>query len=258
VGIASLRIGCSGWQYRSWRGRFYPADLPMSQWLDYYTETFDTVEINNTFYRLPEPRVFARWRRDTPEGFLVAVKASRYLTHMRKLRQPLLPVRRLLVRAAALESRLGPLLYQLPSDLRASLPRLREFLAALRRVGESVRSRRPHLPPFQHVIEFRHDSWYTDEVFQALTEHGVSLCLHDKAGSATPLAAVGPLVYVRFHGPTGVYQGQYTRRALSRWAAWLGERHREGRAVFAYFNNDPDAAAVVNALALRDLLSRER
>ncbi len=249
-----IRVGCSGWQYRSWRGRFYPESLPTTGWLDYYAGIFDTVEINNTFYRLPDASAFARWRDATPAGFLVSIKASRYLTHMRKLRQPARPLRRLLTRAARLESRLGPILYQLPAELHVDMARLREFLDTLRRVSASVRQTRSAVPAFQHVVEFRHSSWYTTAVFEALAESDVSLCLHDKAGAATPVVAVGPVTYVRFHGPTGMYRGEYSTRDLRSWASWLAARRRTGQRVFAYFNNDPDAAAARNALALRNRL----
>jgi uncharacterized protein YecE (DUF72 family) len=251
-----VHVGCSGWQYQSWRGRFYPAQLPASQWLRYYTETFDTVEVNNTFYRLPPADVFADWRERTPVGFVVTVKASRYLTHMKKLLQPARPLRRLFTRAARLQSRLGPMLYQLPADLRQDVPRLVAFLEAVKRVSAAVRQRYPSAGTFRHVVEFRHPSWYTDEVFTALADRRVSLCLHDKAGSKSPRVAVGPFVYVRFHGPLGTYQGAYSGSALRDWATWLARRRDGGSRVFAYFNNDPEAAAPRNALQLRALLRK--
>jgi uncharacterized protein YecE (DUF72 family) len=234
------RIGCSGWQYRHWRGEFYPADLPQSRWLAYYASHFDTVEINNTFYRLPERSTFAEWRRLAPTGFLYAVKASRFLTHMKKLKNPDEPIERLFSRARALGRSFGPMLYQLPPHWKIDLPRLKTFLKRLP-------SRR------RHAIEFRDPSWYTDEVFASLEHHGVALCLHDMAGSATEPIVTGPFVYIRFHGPTK-YAGRYGDRVLDKWTAWLANQLREGRPVFAYFNNDAGGHAPRDAMRLRNAL----
>src|SRR4051812_9160115 len=155
VAPAQVRIGCSGWQYRHWRGDFYPADLTQKHWLDYYTKHFDTVEINNTFYRLPEAEAFASWRARVPKQFVYAVKASRFLTHMKKLKDPVEPLDRLFSRARLLGSRLGPVLYQLPPHWTVDVERLSTFVG-------SLPSRR------RHAIEFRDPSWYTDEVFALL------------------------------------------------------------------------------------------
>jgi uncharacterized protein YecE (DUF72 family) len=242
------RIGCSGWNYAAWRGRFYPADLPHGEWLRYYASVFDTVEINNTFYRLPEASTFSAWRRQTPATFLMAVKASRFLTHLKRLREPKEPLRRLMSRARALGTRLGPILYQLPPTLALDLARLEQFAAALPPRQRTQRA--------QHVIEFRHVSWYVPETFQLLDRYGLSLCLHDKLGSAVARPFVGPIVYVRFHGTSGRYHGSYPARALDRWAARLAEPWQDRRPIYAYFNNDPDAAATRNALVLRDRLTR--
>ena len=151
----SARVGCSGWQYKHWRGAFYPADLPASQWFAYYASQFDTVEINNTFYRLPEASTFAAWRKQATPGFLYAVKASRFLTHMKKLKDPAEPLHRLFQRAQRLQRTFGPVLYQLPPHWTVNLERLSAFVRALPK-------RR------QHVIEFREPSWYNDEVFELL------------------------------------------------------------------------------------------
>ena len=224
------RIGCSGWQYRHWRGSFYPADLPASRWFDYYAARFDTVEINNTFYRLPEASTFSAWRAQAPPRFLYAVKASRFLTHMKKLKNPVDPLRRLFQGARLLRQTLGPVLYQLPPRWRVDPERLAAFLRAL----PTQR---------QHAVEFRDDSWYRDDVFALLHRHGVALCLHDMAGSATGKIAVGPFVYVRFHGPqkySGKYRRAHARRvgAVAGWATakrtagicLFQQRHRRSRA----------------------------
>ena len=240
-------MGCSGWNYKSWRGRFYPRDLPASRWLEYYAARFDTVEINNSFYRLPERSTFASWRTQVPASFLFGVKASRFLTHMKRLLDPDDPLRRLFSSLAGLARRLGPVLYQLPPSLALDLPRLDRFLRALPRSSSSTRL---------HVVEFRHPSWYVEETFALLTRRRVALCLHDKIGSAIQEPIVGPFVYVRFHGTSGHYHGSYSRPQLDRWAHVLAEQIHSGRRVFAYFNNDPEAVATANALTLREMIDR--
>jgi uncharacterized protein YecE (DUF72 family) len=238
--MAEVRVGCSGWQYRHWRGRFYPADLPAARWFEYYAGRFDTVEINNTVYRLPEESAFDAWRRSAPPRFVYAVKASRFLTHMKKLKDPAEPLGRLFTRARRLRQTFGPVLYQLPPHWALNLERLDRFLAALPR-------------RHRHAIEFRDPSWYCDEVFARLERRGVALCEHDMAGSATARLGVGPFVYVRFHGLLK-YRGRYRDRDLERWAEWLSARCREGKGVYAYFNNDADAQAPRDAARLRALL----
>jgi uncharacterized protein YecE (DUF72 family) len=237
-----LRIGCSGWQYKHWRGDFYPADLAQSRWLEYYAERFDTVEINNSFYRLPEAATFAAWRSRAPRGFLYAVKASRFLTHMKKLKDPDDPLRLFFSRADNLGAALGPVLYQLPPRWPLNLARLEAFLRAL------PRRRR-------HAIEFREPSWYADDVFDLLNRHGVALCLHDMRGSASGRRRVGPFVYARFHG-TERYSGSYSDEHLDEWAAWMAERVRESTDVFAYFNNDVGRHAPRDAARLRAAVER--
>jgi uncharacterized protein YecE (DUF72 family) len=244
-----LRVGCSGWIYKSWKGTFYPAELPPSRWLAYYASVFDTVEINGTFYRLPEAGTFAVWRRGTPSGFLMAVKASRFLTHMKRLRDPDEPLDRLLSRAAELGPRLGPVLYQLPPNFHLDLARLDAFLGRLPRTVPGTRRR------LQHVIEFRHPSWYVPATRELLERHAVTMCLHDKTGSAVAADGAGPCVYVRFHGTTGRYHGSYGDAALRKWAARLANEWRAGRDVYAYFNNDPQGVAAENAARLRSMVT---
>jgi uncharacterized protein YecE (DUF72 family) len=236
----SIHIGCSGWQYRHWRGDFYPADLPQSRWLEHYAERFDTVEINNTFYRLPETKTFAEWGRRVPAGFRYAVKASRFLTHLKKLKDPDEPIRRFFTRAKRLGSAFGPVLYQLPPNWLVNLDRLETFLKALP-------------PGRRHAIEFRDPSWCSDEVFARLEHYNVALCLHDMPGSATGMLPVGPFVYVRFHGPRK-YTGRYSDHVLDAWAEWLAGRARAGLPVYAYFNNDAGGHAPRDAVRLREAL----
>ena len=241
VEATMIRIGCSGWQYKHWRGDFYPADMPADRWLPHYASAFDTVELNNSFYRLPSAEAFGRWRERTPADFLFAVKASRYLTHLKKLKDPVDPLGRFFGAAGALGPKLGPVLYQLPPNWPANLERLREFLNALS-------------PGFRHAMEFRHPSWYAPEVLDALRSAGVALCLHDMTGSSTGRMSIGPFVYVRFHGVTR-YGGRYDDDSLASWAGWLAAEHDDGRDVFAYFNNDVGGHAPRDAVRLAEMMS---
>ena len=237
---ATCLIGCSGWQYKHWRGDFYPASLPPRRWLSHYAERFDTVEINNTFYRLPEAETFAGWRRLAPAGFVYAVKASRYLTHMKKLKEPREPLKLFFSRAARLGPTFGPVLFQLPPRWPVNVERFETFLRAL------PRSRR-------HVLEFREPSWYSDTIFELLGRYRVALCLHGMEGSATARVAIGPFVYVRFHG-TQKYSGTYRDETLDDWATWLRDRLRSGIDVYAYFNNDVGGHAPRDAMRLRRMI----
>jgi len=236
---ATFRVGCSGWQYRHWKGDFYPADLPQRHWLDYYTRHFDTVEVNNSFYRLPPEGVFESWRSRTPHAFVFAVKASRFLTHMKKLKDPEEPIERLFSRALELRAKLGPVLYQLPGQMQKNVERLAGFLALLP-------------PRIKHAIEFRHPSWYDDEVMQLLRRHHVALCLHDMVGSATPRLMTARFTYIRFHGATGRYHGAYPQQVLEGWAEWLATC---GHPAFVYFNNDVGGHAPRDAKKLMTLLA---
>jgi uncharacterized protein YecE (DUF72 family) len=237
-----LRIGCSGWQYKHWRGNFYPRDLTASRWLEFYAERFDTVEINNSFYRLPEAETFATWRKRVQKGFVYAVKASRFLTHMKKLKDPEEPLARFFARARQLGPTLGPVLYQLPPRWPVNLERFDHFLSAL-----PARRR--------HVVEFRDPTWYRDDVVDRLECHKVALCLHDMAVAPTARLRVGPFVYVRFHGPTK-YSGRYGDDTIAQWAEWLAECVRQRVPVYAYFNNDTGGHAPRDATRLREAVSR--
>jgi len=234
---AAVRIGCSGWSYPHWRGIFYPADLPESEWFGHYAAVFDTVEINNTFYHLPTTETVRLWRQQAPAAFLYAVKANRYVTHMKKLKDPQEPLGNLLSRMRGLKTHLGPILYQLPPHWHCDVARLREFVALLPR-------------SLTHVFEFRHPSWLCDEVFAVLDERGASLCCHDMEGVEVPRLALGRVAYVRFHGTKAKYAGGYPEPTLRSWGRWLREQSEAGKQGFAYFNNDRDGHAVFDAQTL--------
>lgn len=233
----SWRVGTSGWQYKDWREQFYPAKTPQRLWLEYYASVFDTVEVNNAFYRLPERKVFESWAERTPTGFVVTVKGSRYLTHVKRLKEPAEPVARLLDRYQGLGPRRGPILLQLPPNLQAAPDLLAETLSQFPR---SVRV----------AVEPRHDSWWSDEVRAVLTDHQAALVWADRGEKELgPLWTTTSWGYLRLHH--GRKDWPYGKPALRRWAKKLRDAFEEG---YAYTNNDPGGAAPRDALTLRELL----
>ncbi len=224
------RIGTSGYQYGHWRDRFYPWSLGPDRWLAYYAERFATVELNVTFYRLPGAKTFLAWRRAVPDGFVFAVKASRYLTHVRRLREPAGAVDLLLERASLLGDRLGPVLIQLPPDMPIELGRLDATLAAF--------------PPAVRVaVEPRHRSWFVDETKALLEERGAALCLADRRGPSTPLWRTADWAYLRFHEGRASPRPCYGRDALSAWTTRVAALWGTDPDAYAYFNNDPSGCA---------------
>jgi len=242
--MARFWIGTSGWHYAHWLGVFYPEDLPPSQWFHHYVRFFPTVELNNSFYRQPKPQAWDLWRRNAPPGFLFAVKANRFITHIKRLKDAEEPLQRFLEGAQRLGEHLGPILYQLPPSFRRTPEneeRLARFLALLP----------PHL---RHVVEFRHRSWLCEEATALLRRHGVAFCCFDAPGLKTPLLATAPFAYVRFHGTEALYASDYTNEMLSDWALRLLGLGREVEDVFVYFNNDAYGYAVANARTLAEML----
>jgi uncharacterized protein YecE (DUF72 family) len=244
-----VRIGCSGWNYAHWRnGVFYPPRLPARRWLEFYAQHFDTVEVNSTFYRLPRRDAVAHWVEQTPEGFTFTVKASRYLTHVRRLRDVGPGLETFLERLEPLvqSPKLGPILWQLPPNFRRDDERLAAALAALPR-------------ELRHCFEFRHPSWFVDETYVLLREHGVALAIGDRpeVHSFQSLELTAPWTLVRFHSGTRGRRGNYSETELEEWAARLREWSR-GHEVFAYFNNDWEGFAPRNAQRLKGLLDEGR
>ncbi|MFH8367162.1 DUF72 domain-containing protein [Streptomyces sp. NPDC018031] len=235
--MAVLLVGTSGWQYRDWRGVLYPADRPQRLWLEEYARHFATVESNAAFYRLPTAEQFALWRDRTPAGFVMAVKASRYLTHVRRLSEPREPVHRLLAHAAGLGDRLGPVLLQLPPTLRADTGLLDTCLACF---PAAVRV----------AVEPRHDSWWTAEVRAVLERHGAALCWADRGSRPVgPLWRTASFGYLRCHAGRARPWPRYGRRALTGWADRVRDTWPADAEVHVYFNNDPGGAAVLDAVA---------
>jgi uncharacterized protein YecE (DUF72 family) len=237
-----LHIGASGWHYKHWRGKFYPTDVAASQMLDFYVRYFKTVEINNSFYRLPSPATFARWHDRTPADFRFAVKGSRYLTHMKKLKDPAPGIEKLLSHVKPLGKKLGPILFQLPPRWHVNPERLQEFLEALPKRGH-------------YSFELRDPTWHKAEIYQLLHQYNAAFCIYELAGVQSPLEITADFVYVRLHGPAGAYQGNYGEKILSLWAARIRQWAKDSKDVWFYFDNDQSAFAVNNALRLKKMLS---
>lgn len=236
-----LRVGTSGWQYKHWRGRFYPQQLAAARWLEHYVARFATVEVNNTFYRLPNPETFRGWSARVPDDFVMAIKASRYLTHYRRLREPEEPVARLMKHAAPLAKHLAVVLLQLPPDFKAEPERLDETLRAF---GARVRV----------AVEPRHDSWWCDEVQAVLRAHDAALCLADRGSRIiTPEWRTADWCYVRFHFGLAQPASCYGPDALKRWATRLCDLYGDDVDGYVYFNNDGNGCAVRDAAVFAGL-----
>jgi uncharacterized protein YecE (DUF72 family) len=236
-----LRIGTSGWSYDHWVGPFYPRELPAGRRLSHYVRHFDSAEINSSFYNLPSERTLQAWCRVVPARFLFTAKASRYITHMKKLKDPQQGLSTFLERISLLGDRLGPILFQLPPRWRFNAERLERFLAALS-------------TDFQYAFELRDRSWINERAMELLTGYRVAFCIYDLNGYLSPKKVTTEFVYVRLHGPDGPYRGGYDRQALAGWAGAFAGWLAEGVDVYCYFDNDEAGHAVDNALTLRDLL----
>jgi len=231
-------IGTSGWHYDHWRSRFYPEKLTKPKWLEFYATNFTTVELNNSFYRLPSEAAFATWRDSSPANFTFAVKVSRFITHIKRLRDTEEAVEKFISRAQILGEKLGPLLYQLPPNMHRNDERLESFLSILPQ-------------GMKHVFEFRHQSWLEEPVFNILHKYNIGLCVFNMPSLSCPLVATADFAYVRFHGSTGLYWSCYSDEELTDWAKRLVDLAVNLKAVYIYFNNDAEAFAVRNAMTLR-------
>jgi uncharacterized protein YecE (DUF72 family) len=237
-------IGTSGWHYEHWRNLFYPQKLAKTKWLEFYAGNFTTVELNNSFYHLPTEQAFATWYNTTPPDFIFAVKVSRFITHIKRLKNCKEAVDNFTSRAKTLGDKLGPLLYQLPPSMPRSDQALESFL--------------PTLPQgLKHVFEFRHESWLDDGVFEILRKYSVGFCVFDLPAINCPLLATADFAYVRFHGSAELYSSSYSDDELARWAEKLANFAQNLKATYIYFNNDTEAFAVKNATTLSRYLGRE-
>ena len=239
--MANIRIGTSGWHYKHWLGKFYPEKLPASKMLTHYCARFDTVEINNSFYMLPKIETLGAWREATPKSFEFAIKASRFLTHNKKLKEPENALNNFLPRAEALGTKLGPILFQLPPKWGLNLDRLSEFLNALPKYH-------------RYTFEFRERSWLAEPVYDLLQKHNAAFCMYELAGFHSPIKITADWTYVRLHGPGGKYQGSYSDRVLEQWAERIASWNKQLGSIYVYFDNDQAGYAAWNALTLKRMV----
>jgi len=236
---AIYHLGTSGWSYPGWKGRFYPADVPSSDWLPFYARHFGTVEINMTFYRFPKAETLRGWLERTPAHFSFTLKANRQITHLKKLRNVKSEVRYFYILAGSLREKLGCILFQLPPSLTRDLDLLEGFLSTLS-------------PEFRNVLEFRHESWYDESVWERLRSHGVTVCTVSSGQVPGSPVETSPVAYFRFHGLTGGHRYNYTEDELAKWAETI--KRAKAEECYVYFNNDYQAYAVSNCRKLAELL----
>jgi uncharacterized protein YecE (DUF72 family) len=240
---SKIHIGTSGWNYKHWRGAFYPDDIKADNWLEYYADRLNEVEINNSFYQLPTKKTFSQWRKIVPDGFSFSVKASRYITHMKKLKDPRDSVERLFEKIIYLEDKLGPILFQLPPRWKSNPDRLNKFLHSLP-------------SQYKYTLQFRDQSWWNDDIYNILRKHNCAFCIYDLAGTQSPREVTSDdLIYIRLHGPEGAYQGKYSIQQLAAWAGAISSWSDQGQDVFVFFDNDQNGYAPKNALELKQMLS---
>jgi uncharacterized protein YecE (DUF72 family) len=239
--LACYYIGTSGWHYEDWQNRFYPKELPKNRWLEFYASLFPTVEINYSFYRLPAENSFASWHAETPAGFIFAVKASRFITHIKRLKNTGEALDKFTARVKILKEKLGPLLFQLPPNMHRNDETLAAFTSGLPQ-------------GYKYVIEFRHGSWFTGEVYKILQEHNVGMCVFTMPDFDSPLISTADFAYIRFHGSDSLYASSYTDTELSAWSEKITRLGRNLKEVFIYFNNDVSGFALNNAITLQTLL----
>ena len=241
-----INIGTSGWMYDHWIGRFYPKGMENSKMLEHYAKKFSTVEINNAFYQLPTKESIKTWEEKTPKDFIFAVKGSRYLTHMKNLKDPKESSEKFFNAIEYFERNLGPILFQLSSNWHKNKERLEKFI---------------HILPekYEYVFELRHSTWFCEEIYEILRKNNIALCFHDFKGKITPLEITSDqLIYIRLHGSEGNYRKMYSGEQLNWWVDRIQEWENKVNHIYLYFNNDAFGNAVNNAIELREKLKEER
>ncbi len=234
-----IRIGTSGWNYPHWKGRFYPANLSKSKWLEFYTQHFDTVELNATFYRLPAKKTFQNWHKRTPPNFLWSLKINRTITHIKKLRDIEESLSNFYSAISGLKEKCGPILIQLPPSLKFDLELFREFCEILD-------------PLYKYALEVRHISWINDKVFEMLSNYNIAFCISDSAGRFPYYETItADFVYIRLHGPTKLYASEYSEEQIEQWAIKIKNWKKDA---FIYFDNDFNGYAIKNAFMLKQKL----
>ncbi len=238
---SKIYIGTSGWHYKHWKGTFYPEKLPVREYMNHYLRFFQSVEINNSFYKLPSVETFSAWKDSVPDDFIFAVKASRFITHMKKLNEPAQSIARFMHAVDFLEGKLGPILFQLPPFWNLNLERLQAFLEILPK-------------GYRYALELRNESWYDERVYRLLEEHGIAFCIYELERHLSPMLVTADFVYVRLHGPGNKYEGSYTEEDLLAWSLKIKGWQQEGRDVYFYFDNDQLGHAPHNAKRLQELV----
>lgn len=237
-----IHIGTSGWHYDHWKGRFYPETLPRTNYLEYYADNFHTLEINNSFYQMPQEKTMVQWRNAVQEGFIFAIKASRYITHIKKLKDGKQIIPPFIKKIEILGKRLGPVLFQMPPQWRFNLERLTSFLKALP-------------SGFRYAFEFRDSSWFNAGTYDALAAYNASFCIYHTTGRSTPHQVTADFIYTHFHGPKGSSQGKYDPSVLTEWADRFINWAAEGKEVFCYFDNDESGFAAQDAVQIQSILN---
>ncbi|MFO8024469.1 DUF72 domain-containing protein [Thiohalophilus sp.] len=237
----SVYIGTSGWSYGHWQGPFYPENMSSEEQLKFYAEEFSCVEINNSFYKLPDEKTLRHWRNTVTEDFLFTVKASRYITHMKKIKDSSDSVTRFLKHISVLQPRLGPVLFQLPPNWKFNEKRLSEFLASLSR-------------EFRYTFEFRDRSWLNPRAYEILAKYDTAFCIYDFNGFLSPREVTTDFVYIRLHGPGDAYEGEYDKQSLAGWAGAISSWSSQGKDVFCFFDNDQSGYAPLNARSLKSMI----
>jgi uncharacterized protein YecE (DUF72 family) len=240
--VERIHIGTSGWHYSHWQGVFYPEEMAKKEFLKYYADHFQTVEINNSFYQLPKKETLTSWRNSVPSGFIFTVKASRYITHMKKLKDPSEPLHTLLETVEVLGDKLGPILFQLPPRWQFNPQRFDNFLDSL---------------PANHryAFEFRDPRWFNTSAYEMMSKHRAAFCIYELAGLLSPKEVTADFIYIRLHGPGEAYQGEYDTDALAGWAGAFYTWAKQGKEIFCYFDNDEAGYAAQDALRLQKMCS---
>lgn len=249
--MAELRIGTSGWNYKHWKGLFYPDGVAQKRWLEFYSQHYNTAEVNYSFYRLPKPQTYDNWRMNSPDDFLFTLKCSRLITHTKRLNVLGDLWQNFLANAVHLENKLGPILCQFPESFQVDALRLNEFLATARSAIE-------HSLDIRLAVEFRHESWFTKEIYRLLEKHNVAMVIADSAEYPRVDVVTADFAYYRYHGPTRLFASSYSRAQLEEEAVKMRKCLRKDLDVFAYFNNDGYGYAIKNSLLLKSLLGDQK
>jgi uncharacterized protein YecE (DUF72 family) len=242
--MSKIHVGTSGWHYKHWQNTFYPEGTKPKDYMNYYLNFFRTVEINNSFYRLPSRDTFENWRKSVPDDFIYAVKGSRFITHMKKLKEPKEHFANFIEKVDGLQEKLGPILFQLPPRWNYNSDRFKSFLDALP-------------DTYRYTFEIRNHTWYNEEVYGLLRERNIAFSIYELEYHMSPMEVTADFIYVRLHGPGNKYQGSYLDGTLWKWADYCKTRRNEGKDVYVYFDNDQEAYAAHNAKVLNILVNTD-